>query len=93
MRQQSGDAPVSGANMTNVRIEPSTAAPLGSLRTASVDGRLATGVKVRSAREPLDANQRHQLIAVAAYYRAEARGFAPGFEIQDWLAAERALDL
>lgn len=28
-------------------------------------------------------------IAIAAYYRAEARGFAPGNEMQDWLEAEQ----
>ena len=28
------------------------------------------------------------LIAEAAYYRAERRGFAPGGEVDDWLAAE-----
>jgi len=27
-------------------------------------------------------------IAEAAYYRAERRGFEPGYEIDDWLAAE-----
>jgi len=27
-------------------------------------------------------------IAEAAYYRAERRGFEPGYEIEDWLAAE-----
>lgn len=27
-------------------------------------------------------------IAEAAYYRAESRGFQPGNETQDWLAAE-----
>lgn len=27
-------------------------------------------------------------IAMCAYYKAEARGFASGFEMQDWLAAE-----
>jgi hypothetical protein len=29
-----------------------------------------------------------RMIAEAAYYRAEKRGFAPGFEIEDWIAAE-----
>jgi hypothetical protein len=29
-------------------------------------------------------------IAVAAYYRAEQRGFAPGGELDDWLQAEAA---
>lgn len=28
------------------------------------------------------------LIAQAAYYRAERRGFVPGGEVEDWLAAE-----
>jgi Protein of unknown function (DUF2934) len=27
-------------------------------------------------------------IAEAAYYRAERRGFEPGYEVEDWLAAE-----
>ena len=27
-------------------------------------------------------------IAVAAYYKAEARGYEPGHEMQDWLDAE-----
>lgn len=32
-----------------------------------------------------------RMIAEAAYYRAEKRGFAPGFELEDWLAAEREI--
>lgn len=32
-----------------------------------------------------------EAIAVAAYYRAERRGFAPGGELADWLEAEREL--
>lgn len=35
--------------------------------------------------------ERHAMIAVAAYYLAEARGFAPGREVEDWLRAERAI--
>lgn len=31
---------------------------------------------------------RQQMISEAAYYRAQRRGFAPGREIDDWLAAE-----
>jgi len=33
----------------------------------------------------------HLQIAECAYYRAEARGFAPGRELDDWLEAERSL--
>lgn len=35
---------------------------------------------------------RRARIAIAAYYRAERRGFAPGRELEDWLEAERDLD-
>ncbi|OGV76592.1 MAG: hypothetical protein A3I83_02430 [Methylotenera sp. RIFCSPLOWO2_02_FULL_45_14] len=31
-------------------------------------------------------------IAICAYYKAEARGFEPGHEIEDWLAAETEVD-
>jgi len=30
-----------------------------------------------------------ELVALAAYYRAERRGFAPGGEVEDWIEAER----
>jgi hypothetical protein len=36
--------------------------------------------------------KRAALIAEAAYYRAEMRGFAPGHENEDWLAAENEVD-
>jgi len=45
-----------------------------------------------SAPEPrTEKAERHQRIAVAAYYRAEKRGFTPGGAEQDWLEAEREL--
>jgi hypothetical protein len=36
---------------------------------------------------------RLQMIAVAAYYRAERRAFADGLADDDWLDAEREIDL
>jgi hypothetical protein len=39
-------------------------------------------------REPNEEDIR-RLIAEAAYYRAERRGFTPGSEEQDWCEAER----
>lgn len=36
--------------------------------------------------------RRAALIAEAAFYRAEKRGFAPGNEVEDWLAAESEVD-
>jgi Protein of unknown function (DUF2934) len=39
----------------------------------------------------LSPEELHQLVAEAAYYRAEQRGFAPGQDVEDWLAAEAQL--
>jgi len=35
---------------------------------------------------------RHTMIAEAAYFLAEKRGFAEGLELQDWIAAETLVD-
>lgn len=32
--------------------------------------------------------QRREMIATAAYFLAEKRGFEPGYELEDWFAAE-----
>lgn len=39
------------------------------------------------ALQPID-EERLSHIAESAYYKAEARGFFPGYELEDWLAAE-----
>ena len=36
-----------------------------------------------------ESTPRHQWISVAAYYKAQAREFAPGKELDDWLKAEK----
>jgi len=40
----------------------------------------------------VDPQQRAALIARAAYFRAMNRGYAPGHEVEDWLAAEAEVD-
>jgi hypothetical protein len=40
----------------------------------------------------IDPERRLERIAKVAYFRAERRNFAPGFEEQDWLAAEVEVD-
>lgn len=40
----------------------------------------------------VDPERRAALIAEAAYFRAEKRGFRPGHETEDWLAAEAEVD-
>jgi len=49
-----------------------------------------------SARKAAPRSGRHceelsNRVAEAAYYKAEARGFEPGHEVDDWLDAEREL--
>jgi hypothetical protein len=36
--------------------------------------------------------ERRDMIARAAYFRAEKRKFAPGHEVEDWVAAEADVD-
>jgi hypothetical protein len=36
--------------------------------------------------------ERHDMIAIAAYFLAERRGFMPGHEVQDWCEACLAID-
>ena len=47
---------------------------------------------VNPPRAKLTPEARHTLIAEAAYLRAERRGFMPGHETDDWLAAEAEVD-
>lgn len=55
------------------------------IRNATPEARAA------SPAPPADTARRAR-IAIAAYYRAERRGFAPGHEVEDWLEAEREVD-
>lgn len=43
-------------------------------------------------RVPVSAEERERMIAMAAYYRAERRGFAPGHELEDWCEAEAEIE-
>ena len=38
------------------------------------------------------AAEREQWIATAAYFRAQRRGFTPGEEASDWIAAEAEIE-
>ena len=44
------------------------------------------------SQQPVDSGARHVLIEQLAYQYAESRGFTPGHELDDWLAAEAAID-
>ena len=48
--------------------------------------------KSSAARFEINAEERWRMIANSAYLKAEARGFAPGHETEDWLQAEKEVD-
>lgn len=53
--------------------------------------------KTKQAAQPIKGTsvtpeQRYNMIAEAAYYRAEARGFVGGEPAQDWVEAEAEID-
>lgn len=68
---------------------PSRTAKTPTARSAAAAAKPAK-VPVAAAKEaPAPSGEaRYRWIAHAAYLRAERRGFAPGQEIDDWLAAE-----
>jgi hypothetical protein len=74
--------------------------PAGTLLTAkpaATKGKTAVREKgiqppVPAATRPTLGEDREQRIRVAAYLRAERRGFVPGREFEDWLAAEAEVD-
>lgn len=49
--------------------------------------------KTRSPKATVvNGEEKRELIGKAAYFRAERRGFVPGFEVDDWLAAELEIE-
>lgn len=49
--------------------------------------------RARASSADISPDLRQQMIAEAAYLRAEQRGFGAGDPLDDWLAAEREVDL
>jgi len=64
------------------RLTKAQAKPTAKVKTA----------KLVSASGASD-QERYEMIAEAAYFRAADRNFAPGHEIDDWVAAEKEIDL
>lgn len=64
-------------------------------RVARVEPTLHTHVPDEARVDPdaaWDDADRLEMIAANAYFRAERRGFLPGYDLADWLEAEREVD-
>jgi hypothetical protein len=82
------------AGATTMSSTPSTARPKRT-RTAGAEANHGSGsarsVTPASIRQ-VSAEQRHAMIADAAYRRAERRGFTTGDAVADWLESEKEVD-
>lgn len=56
--------------------------------TVAKKPRAGDSEKRPAAAPSISAEERQNLIARVAYFRAEKRGFSPGCELQDWFEAE-----
>jgi hypothetical protein len=70
--------------------ETRAAAESGARSTQPARARSARGKP--APRVQVNAETRRDMIARAAYLRAERRGFEAGHETEDWLAAEQEVD-
>jgi hypothetical protein len=75
------------ARSTHTRpAKSSRAAPKTERREQRPDH--AEIVRMAVAEATSRAAERHEMIAAAAYFRAQQRGFEPGHELEDWFTAE-----
>lgn len=70
--------PVVRTKRANTRGKRASRSPAANVSAVPSSANTASEVEIT----------REQMIAEAAYYRAQERGFTPGRELDDWLAAE-----
>jgi hypothetical protein len=75
---------------TQTRSQKAKATPKMSNRgvTVPVKSKQAKAEDRPVGGSSISAQERERFVAQAAYFRAEKRGFAPGYELQDWIEAE-----
>ena len=73
------------------RVAPSNAAPRSAAQNAAARNAAPSAAAPRSTANAKSApsnEEIHRLVAETAYFKAKARGFAPGGEDRDWIEAE-----
>ncbi len=76
----------------HVRVAKSKASSNLPPRSIVATRRKEAGPERQGTVKALSSEERWRLVAQAAYYRAEKRGFAPGGELQDWIEAEAEVE-
>jgi hypothetical protein len=85
-RSKASTAPKRSRKKTTAKRAPAKRAP-GGRRRADIPVSTQVDMPAR-----VDAEQRERMIAEAAYYKAEQRGFQGGDPRRDWLEAEAEVD-
>ncbi len=71
---------------------PKTTQPVPIAKAALAPAAKPAVIAAASVVAKIDPGQRQRMIAEAAYYLAEKRGFTPGNQITDWAEAEKQID-
>lgn len=82
-------APVAKKTAVRKVVKKAAASKKTSARAATGSQRKPAAAAVPEAMTP---EQRAEMISTMAYYRAQARGFEGGSELEDWLESEQAVD-
>ena len=84
-KQTNGDSSPPRRRQSAPEIDPEQAMRSSAKRMAAGRNEVSDGGSVSP-------DERVRRISEAAYYRAERRGFTGGYEVEDWIAAEREID-
>jgi hypothetical protein len=79
-------------NPAKERVAKKTAVKAKKAPAKKVNKKSTITTKPQTASINITSEERWKMIAVAAYHKAEKRGFAPGSELQDWAEAEQEVD-
>ncbi|HTY64682.1 MAG TPA: DUF2934 domain-containing protein [Acidobacteriota bacterium] len=88
--------PKSGKNSSKKKFSVDSREP-GLTEIAGADNRASTSISEEilaagPSIKGISSEEKFQLIAEAAYFRSEKRSFTPGYELEDWLAAETEVE-
>jgi hypothetical protein len=78
----------SAGSRTPASQPPASRRPARTAPDAPSSEVIQTGAASGATRAQMSPEDIYRLIQETAYYKAKARGFAPGHEVQDWIEAE-----
>jgi hypothetical protein len=85
--------PKTATSKTSAKPAPKPAPKKPATKKTATKTAAASKPRAAKASRPiLSGEERQRMIAVAAYFRAEKRGFHPGYEDEDWCVAEAEID-